>query len=216
MKPLGVVTLAQLKYVVFDIETTGLHRNYDRIIQIAAIKVDGIGLTRKLKQKLIKLDPNKSIRDDEEVFNAFVNPGRKIPQNIQELTRITDSMVRNQPDEKIILKEFINFIGDRILVAHNGIGFDVKFIEFTAIRNKVKLDNFLCLDTMWLSRKLFPQHKSHKLGSLKDRYKMDKKYSNEFLNQQHNAFVDVVLTTEALKVFMKELKKQNRDKLLLI
>lgn len=216
MNPLGVVTLAQLKYVVFDIETTGFHRNNDRIIQIAAIKVDGKGLTNKLKQKIIQLDPTKAIKNDNEIYNAFINPVRKIPKNIQELTRITDSMVKNQPDEKTVLNEFLDFIGDRILVAHNGISFDVKFIESTAIRNKVKIENLLCLDTLWLSRKLHHHHKGHNLGIIKDRFKMDKKYSKEFLNQQHNAFVDVVLTTEALKVFMKELKKQNRDKLLLI
>lgn len=216
MKPLGVVTLAQLKYVVFDIETTGLNRNNDRIIQIAAIKVDGTGLTSKQKQKITKLDPTKTIKNDNEIYNAFINPGRKIPPNIQQLTRITDSMVKNQPDEKKILNEFLNFIGDRILVAHNGISFDIKFIESVAIRNKVKIGNLLCLDTLWLSRKLHPHHKSHSLGIIKDRFKMDKKYSKEFLKQQHNAFVDVVITIEALKVFMKELKKQNKDKLLLI
>lgn len=216
MNPLGVATLAQLKYAVFDIETTGFSRTNDRIIQIAAIKVEGKGLSQNLKQKVMMLNPKNPLRNDSEIFNGFINPGRKIPQKIVDLTNITDSMVHNQPDEKTILQEFKNFVGDRILVAHNGIRFDIPFIEAAAKRNKVKIENLLCFDTLWLSRNLFPNNGPHNVKTLVENHKIKNKYPFQFISQQHNAYVDVVITIELLKVFNRELKRRGKDRLLII
>lgn len=216
MRPLGVATLSQLKYVVFDIETTGLSAKNDWIIQIAAVKIDGSKIPRLLKNKVKEMNPKSPMRKDALVYNAFIKPRRKIPEHITRLTGITNSMVSRQPGEKIILNEFFQFVGDRILVAHNGIRFDIRFIEEATVRSKLKLENFLCLDTLWLSRKLYPEERRHNLNALIDRFQLRKKYPAAFMDQRHNALVDVMLTAEVLRFFMVELKRQNKDKLLLI
>ena len=86
-------------YVVFDIETTGFSAVTDRIIEIGAVKVEDGKITDK--------------------FSTFVNPKRPIPFRITELTGITDEMVIGSLDIETILPQFIEFIGDAVLVAHN-------------------------------------------------------------------------------------------------
>ena len=89
-------------YVVFDIETTGFSAVTDRIIEIGAVKVEDGKITDK--------------------FSTFVNPKRPIPFRITELTSITDEMVIDSPDIETILPQFIEFIGDAVLVAEEGHG----------------------------------------------------------------------------------------------
>jgi DNA polymerase III alpha subunit (gram-positive type) len=216
MKPLGVATLSQIRYVVFDIETTGLSANRDRIIQVAAVKIDGNKVPRALRSKVAQIDPTVPLRDDELVYNAFIRPGRRIPGHITNLTGITDAMVRRQPQEDRILTEFFEFVGDRILVAHNGIRFDVRFIQAAVDRASLNVENLLCLDTLWVSRRLYPDHRRHNLDAVADRFDLRRHYPQSFLNMRHNALVDVMLTAEALRVFLAELRRRDQDKLLLI
>ena len=95
-------------YVVFDLETTGFSSIKDKIIEIGAVKVENGVITDK--------------------FSTFVNPKVPIPFEITQLTSITDDMVMDAPDIETILPQFLEFVGDAVLVAHNA-GFDVSFIE---------------------------------------------------------------------------------------
>lgn len=61
-------------------------------------------------------------------FSTFVNPERPIPFEITNLTSITDEMVLDAPTIEVVLPQFLEFIGEGALVAHNA-GFDVGFIE---------------------------------------------------------------------------------------
>lgn len=61
-------------------------------------------------------------------FSTFVNPKRPIPFEITNLTSITDEMVMDSPGIETILPQFLEFVGDGVLVAHNA-GFDVGFVE---------------------------------------------------------------------------------------
>ena len=95
-------------FVVFDLETTGFSAIKDKIIEIGAVKV--------VKGEIV------------DSFSTFVNPRRPIPFEITKLTSITDEMVMEYPDIETILPQFLEFVGDAVLVAHNA-GFDVGFIE---------------------------------------------------------------------------------------
>lgn len=130
-------------YVVFDIETTGFSAVTDRIIEIGAVKVEDGKITDK--------------------FSTFVNPKRPIPVPYHgTLPGITDEMVIDSPDIETILPQFIEFIGDAVLVAHNA-SFDVGFIEQNCKRQKIEAD-FTYVDTVALARVLLPALNRFKAG----------------------------------------------------
>ena len=131
-------------YVVFDVETTGLSATNDRLTEIGAVRyVNGeIG----------------------EVFNTFVNPGMPIPAKIVELTGITDQMVADAPDEAQAVKNFLDFCGDAVLVAHNA-PFDISFITAACGRCGYAFDPTY-IDTVVMARSLLPDCKNHKLDTV--------------------------------------------------
>ena len=136
------------EFVVFDIETTGLSILQDKITEIGAVKIQNGEITDR--------------------FHTYVNPERPISEEITNLTGITDEMVEDAPLTKEAVKAFLEFAGDRILVAHNA-GFDVGFIRKASDDNKIYFGNSY-LDTLALSRYLNPQLKSHKLNVIADLY----------------------------------------------
>jgi len=138
------------EFVVFDIETTGLSNRSDRITEIGAVLV----------------------RDGETVakFNRLVNPGMPIPENIVELTGISDDMVKDAPGIETVLPEFFEFAGDRLLIAHNA-DFDTGFIRVAAEELGLSFENPY-LDTLAMSRFVNPELKAHKLNLLADYFKL--------------------------------------------
>ncbi|WP_454190604.1 PolC-type DNA polymerase III [Paenibacillus sp. Marseille-Q7038] len=160
-KPLDLKTST---YIVFDIETTGLSVTQNKIIEIAAIKMV----------------------EDKEVdrFSTFVNPHERIPYNIQQLTNINDEMVKDAPEIEPVLKDFITFVGDGILVAHNA-RFDMGFIQANLKSlGMAPLENPV-LDTLELARMLHPSMKNHRLNTLADKYKVS-------LENHHRAIDDTI------------------------
>ncbi len=166
------------KFVVFDIETTGLSPTNDMITEIGAVKIE-----------------NGQIVDE---YNQLINPERKIPDNIVELTGITNEMVENMPTIDEVLPKFEEFIKDSFLVAHNA-SFDVGFIREQFMRRGKKLENPV-LDTLELSRNLLPQLKSHRLNIVA-------KYLNVDLVNHHRAVDDAKATAEIFLKFLELLKK---------
>lgn len=130
-------------YVVIDVETTGLS-NSDRIIELAALKVK-----------------NGEIVDS---YQQLVNPGVKIPINVQEITGITNEMVADAPGVCEVAEAFRSFVGTSTVVGHN-VNFDVRFVnqclgEFVeAVHN----DYF---DTLKISKELMPLMQHHTLGDI--------------------------------------------------
>lgn len=94
-------------YVVIDLETTGLYPEHDKIIEIGAVKWDGI---------------------KETFYNALVNPHETIPPVISRLTGITDDMLKEGKDIQSALQELRDFIGNNILVGYN-LSFDMDFLN---------------------------------------------------------------------------------------
>ncbi len=132
------------EFVCFDLETTGLSARSDRITEIGAV--------------LVK---NGKIAD---TFNTFVNCGVPIPAKITELTGIDESMLEGAPNELDAIKNFIEFCGDRTLVAHKA-SFDTSFIIEACKRLDIDY-KFTSLDTLALSRVLLTGIENCKLDTV--------------------------------------------------
>ena len=130
------------RYVVFDIETTGLGRHDDRIIEIAADEYTNGELTAR--------------------YHTYVNPRRHIPNAITRLTGISDCDVCNAPTIDQVKDDVLRFFGKNPLVGHNIKTFDVPFLE---AQFKCNISNRI-IDTLHLSRDSFPGLPNYKLVTL--------------------------------------------------
>lgn len=130
--------------IVFDIETTGLSHATERITEIGAVRLRGL--------------------KEVEVFNTFVNPEKHIPEEITELTGITDEMVKDAPSEGDAVREFMKFCGDAPLIAHNS-DFDTSFIRAAAERNRISYHNS-SIDSLKLCRAAIPNKKKYTLDAV--------------------------------------------------
>ncbi len=132
-------------YVVFDIETTGLSAYYDHIIEFGAVKISN-GQTVDSMQ-------------------LFIKPPVSIPPNITNLTGISDNDVRFAETIENSIDSILEFIGDAVLVAHNA-SFDIDFMqEILRKLGRDPLDNTY-IDTLDLSRALFQNRRSYRLGNI--------------------------------------------------
>ena len=138
------------EFVAFDIETTGLNAQNDRMTEIGAIRFSGGNII--------------------DTFNTFVDPERHIPADITQLTGIRDSDVAGAPSEEEAMKQFIEYIGDRPIIAHNA-HFDVGFMTAAALRHGLKFSPVF-LDTLALSQALLPELKRFKLDIVSNHLKL--------------------------------------------
>jgi len=139
---------AETDFVVFDLETTGAKSPPCRVTEIGAYRVKNGRIT--------------------EEFQTLVNPETLIPTFISQLTGITNQMVRNAPKFREVAADFLDFIGDSVLVAHNA-QFDMRFLnhEIGRIYTDYRVGNpHLC--TVRLSRRLLPHVENHRLKTLAD------------------------------------------------
>lgn len=134
-----------------------------------------------------------------EEFDTFVNPERAIPAKITELTGITDDMVRDAPSEKDALQLFCDFCGGcRVLVAHNS-PFDTSFIRASCRRTGREYD-FSSIDTVPISRALYPGLKNHKLDTVADHLKLPP-------FNHHRACDDARVLAQIFSCMIKEMKE---------
>lgn len=168
-------------YVVFDVETTGLSSVYDTIIEIAGIKMK-----------------NGEVIDK---FERFANPHRPLPEKIIEITQITDDMLVDAPEVDDVLKEFHEWVGDSVLVAHNA-PFDIGFLNEGYKKIDIDKVSNPVIDTLELARFLFPQLGNHRLNTLC-------KHLNVELVQHHRAIYDAEATGYLFWKLIEQLEEEN-------
>mgnify|MGYP001537074653 FL=1 len=169
--------------VVFDTETTGLDSNVEALTEIGAVYVENG-----------KINPDKS-------FCTFVNPGKPIPQKVVELTGINDSMVADAPTPAEAIRQFKEFCGDNILVAHNANSFDMLFIRKAGDKAGVDFSNTY-IDTLPMAQALFPGLHNSKLDTI-----------NKHLEIQpfnhHRAVDDAMALARIFEVMLSDLKEKD-------
>ena len=137
-------------YVVIDIETTGLSAANDEIIELAALRVIG------------------GKKDDH--YQALVKPDRPVPPDIETLTGITaEALDKEGRALSEALPEFIEFIGDHHMIAHNA-EFDIGFIKHACDKMGILTMNNLYTDTLALARQKVHGVTNHKLSTLLEHF----------------------------------------------
>ncbi len=134
-------------FIIFDLETTGLNADRDEIIEIAAIRY--------------KKGTNKH-----DTIQALVKTSKAIPQEITDLTGITQTMINNEGEPlKEVLAEFAAFIGNRRLVTFND-EFDMAFLQAAAKKCEMEQFNNPVSCALKMARRAWPKRKSFKLDNL--------------------------------------------------
>ncbi|SHE41784.1 MULTISPECIES: 3'-5' exonuclease [Caloramator] len=162
-------------FVALDLETTGLHPESDKIVEIAAIKYD-----------------NYNIIDS---FHTLINPKIEIPSYITSINGISNDMVKTKPTIDQVFPKFIKFIEDLPIVAHNA-GFDGKFIKYSSfyLYNKDIINNIF-IDTVKIAKKIYPQLPNHKLETIKNFYGLNLK--------SHRAYDDTLVAANIYMDYCK-------------
>ena len=175
--------LSKAKYVAFDLETTGLSCKHNRIIEFGAVKVEHGIVTSSL--------------------DILINPECPIPEKITSITDITNEMVKNQPTIEEVMPKILDFISDSILVTHNA-RFDVSFLQENLKRMGKPLLTNPIIDTLALSRYLFPEANRHTLGALCRN--MEVVYDEE---SAHRADYDASVLNDVWQPMIVKLTKTN-------
>lgn len=134
-----------MKFIAFDLETTGFLPGVDRIVELGAVRfING---------------------EAEAVFSTLVDPGMPMPAAASRVNGITDEMLVGKPKIEELLQSFAEFCGNDFLVAHNA-AFDTQFLTKDIEKYESKAPEGLVLDSIPLARKVFPGLANYKLGTL--------------------------------------------------
>lgn len=164
-----------MKFIAFDLETTGVVAGVDQIVEIGAVRfVDG---------------------QPESVFVTLVNPRRPMPAAASVVNGITDDMLVGQPVIEDLLLPFAEFCGDDPIVAHNA-SFDAQFLTADIKKHELAAPRGLVLDTLPISRKVFPGLPNYKLSTLVQHLKI---HAAEYHRAQADAASCGHLFSEMLK-----------------
>lgn len=168
------------EFCVFDTETTGLDPGVEYLTEIGAVLV----------------------RNGEVVaeFDTFVKPGKPITPKITELTGITNEMVEDAPSEAEALQKFLDFAGGRILVAHNGHSFDMRFMRAAAKRSGIEFEPTY-LDTLTMAQAMYPGLHNYKQGTINKHLELPS-------YQAHRACEDAAALGRIFSVMLRDLEEK--------
>ncbi len=172
-------------FVIFDLETTGLYPDGCEIIQIAA--------TRFQNGEVVAGDS----------FFSYCRPSQPISRFISDYTGITDRDVRNAPRPIEVLEQFSRFVGDSVIMAHNGHRFDTKFLEATCQRHRARIRTVESIDTIAFSRRLFGTTRGtgHSLDRVMQRLGLS---ASGY--RRHDARGDIQVLADAVKIMWRRLE----------
>ena len=173
------IKLEDATFVVYDFETTGFSVNYEKPIELSAVKI----------QKNVIIGQ----------FSELVNPGKKIPAPVTALTGITDKDVENARSRDEVIGDFYEFCKGCVLVAHNA-SFDISHLYKNLEDMGVDYEKFPVIDTLYLAKVLYPNHKSYGLEQVCT-------LLNVALEKHHRALQDATATGEIFLHMLVELKK---------
>ena len=161
-----------MREIIFDTETTGLYpQEGDRITEIGCVEVIDLIPTGKDLRRLI-------------------NPERDIPKEVQAVTGHTWEMLKDEPKFADVCGEFLDFVGDAVLVAHNA-KFDMGFINMELERcGKPAIPQSRFKDTAAMARARFPGA-SASLDALCKRFEISLESRTK-----HGALIDAYLLAE--------------------
>lgn len=165
------VPLEQADYVVFDLETTGTSPGSSRIVEVGAVRISGLEPVAR--------------------FERLVDPGVPLPPAITSLTGIAPWHLRGKPRIDRVLREFLRFCANAVLVAHNA-RFDVGFVDAELRRLRGGRLAAPVIDTVALGRRLLGERlPSMSLGALAVRFDTQ-------VRPCHRALPDAEATAEVL------------------
>ncbi len=164
---------------IVDIETTGMSAEKNRIIEIAVIRIE--------KNKIV------------DKFTTLINPEVSLPYFITYLTGITEDELDKAPVFSDVYKKVNALLKDATFVAHN-VWFDYSFIRSEMERVDTLFESKKCC-TVRLSRRLYPEHRSHSLQSIISRYDFATK-------RRHRAYDDAYILWKFLRKIKKEFPKE--------
>jgi DNA polymerase-3 subunit epsilon len=135
-----------MRFIAFDLETTGTLAGVDQIVEIGAVLFDENG-------------------QPETIFTTLIQPTISMPEAASRVNGITDDMLVGKPRITDVLGPFAEFCGDEILVAHNA-PFDAQFMTADIRKYESTSPTGIILDTCNMARKVLPGLANYKLGTL--------------------------------------------------
>lgn len=141
-----------MRFVAFDLETTGIMPGVDRIVEIGAVRIENGEVIA--------------------VFSTLVDPGISIPAGASAVNGITDDMVTGKPKVEDLLTPLTEFCGEDILVAHNA-AFDTAFLLSDYKKYEVPTPMGVILDSYPMAKKIFPGLANYKLSTLVQHLNID-------------------------------------------
>lgn len=134
-----------MKFIAFDLETTGFLPGVDQIVELGAVRFEN--------------------GKPEAIFSTLVDPQKPIPEAASKVNGITDDMVMGKPTIDQLLDPFADFCDEAIVVAHNA-PFDTQFLISDIKKFESKAPKGVILDTLNMARKVYPGLPNYKLGTL--------------------------------------------------
>ena len=176
------IPLNEIRFVVFDTETTGFYpKKGDELLSIGAV-----------------VSQNGEIK--EETFHRFINPHRKVPQVVTELTGITQEQADAGEPAVVVIRDFLDFAGTCIFVGHS-IEFDFCFLNCKLKQLGCHGFNHPYLDTHWLAKAMYPCYADLSLDGLLNLFQLE-------AVGRHTALGDAILTAKVLNILLNKLNCQ--------